>query len=113
MKTFPSFVEAVILDLDTNALSVYHPLVINAGSTPLSPPITFTMPKNPLVGIWFGSNGLSIALTPTTSLQQGLCVYNIGGSTSQDVFGQFAHCNAVVFFQTIKELIINRVPLQN
>ena len=111
MKTFPSFVEAVILDLDTNELSVYHPLVINVGSTPLSPPVIFNMPKNPLVGIWFGSNGLSISLTPLTSIQQGLCVYNVGGPNSQDVFGQFAHCNAIAFFQKIKDLILNKIPL--
>ena len=111
MKTFPSFVEAVILDLDTNSLSVYHPLVINAGSTPLVPPISFTMPKNNIVGIWFGSNGLSISLTPPISIQQGLCIYNIGGINSKDVFGQFAHCNAIAFFERVKQLIVNNIPL--
>jgi hypothetical protein len=111
MRTFPSFVEAVILDLDTNSLSVYHPLVINAGTTPLVPPITFNMPKNNLVGIWFGSNGLSISLTPQTSIQQGLCIYNIGGINSKDTFGQFAHCNGATFFEKIKQLIINNIPL--
>ncbi len=111
MKTNPSFVEAVILDLDTNSLSVYHPLVINAGSTPLSPPVQFTMPKNSLVGLWFGSNANAISLTPLTSIQQGLCVYNIGGINSQDTFGQFGHCNGIAFFEKIKELILNKIPL--
>jgi hypothetical protein len=111
MKIAPSFVEAVILDLDTNSLSVYHPLVINAGTTPLVPPVTFNMPKNSLVGIWFGSNAVSISLSPLTSIQQGQCIYNIGGITSQDTFGQFAHCNAISFFQKIKELILNKIPL--
>ena len=110
MRINPSFVEAVILDLDTNSLSVYHPLVINSATAPLIPPITFTMPKNPLVGIWFGSNANAITLTPLISIQQGLCVYNIGGINSQDTFGQFGHCNGIVFFEKIKELIFNKVP---
>ena len=110
MRTFPAFAEAVILDLDTNSLSVYHPLIINTGSMPLVPPIQFSMPKNALVGIWFGSNGMSISLTPLTSIQQGLCIYNIGGVTSQDTFGQFAHCNGAAFFETIKQLIFKNVP---
>ncbi len=110
MRTFPAFAEAVILDLDTNSLSVYHPLIINAGSTPLVPPITFTMPKNALVGIWFGSNGMTISLTPQTSIQQGACVYNIGGVTSKDTFGQFAHCNGVAFFETVKQILFKNIP---
>jgi hypothetical protein len=110
MKVAPSFVEAVILDLDTNSLYVYHPLVINQGTTPLSPPVNFNMPKNSLVGIWFGSNANTISLTPQLSIQQGLCVYNTGGINSQDTFGQFAHCNAIAFFNKIKEIIINKVP---
>jgi hypothetical protein len=111
MRTNPSFVEALILDLDTNTLSVYHPLVVNAGLAPLVPPITFTMPRNPLVGIWFGSNANAITLAPFTSIQQGFCVYNIGGMNSKDTFGQFGHCNGVAFFQKIKELIQSGVPL--
>lgn len=31
MKIAPSFAEAVILDLDTNSLSVYHPLIVKIG----------------------------------------------------------------------------------
>ena len=111
MRTFPAFVEAVIIDLDTHSLSVYQPLIINTGSTPLSPPIPFNMPQNSLVGLWFGSNGMSISLTPQTSIQQGMCVYNVGGITSKDTFGQFAHCNAVSFFETLKQLILKNVPL--
>ena len=109
MRTAPSFVEAVILDLDTHSLSVYHPLLINAGTTPLVQPTPFTMPQNYLVGIWFGSNANAIALTPQANIQQ--CVYNIGGVNSQDTFGQFAHCGAVEFFDTIKKLLLNNIPL--
>jgi len=111
MKIAPSFVEAVILDTDTNSLFVYHPLVINQGSIPLTPPVAFNMPKNSIVGIWFGSNANAISLTPLTSIQQGLCVFNTGGINSQDTFGQFAHCNGIAFFDKIKELITNNIPL--
>jgi len=111
MKTNPSFVEAVILDLDKNSLSVYHPLMVTIGLSPLVPLVTFTMPQNSLVGIWFGSNANAITLTPLTSIQQGLCVYNIGGTNSQDTFGQFAHCNGISFFEKIKELILKNIPL--
>ena len=111
MKTNPSFAEAVILDLDTNSLTVYHPLIINAGTTPLVAPVTFTMPKNSLVGIWFGSNANAISLTPISAIQQGLCVYNLGGPNSQDTFGQFAHCNGIAFFEKIKEIITKNIPL--
>ena len=110
MKVAPSFVEALILDLDTNSLYVYHPLVINQGTVPLSPTVNFNMPKNSLVGIWFGSNANAISLIPQTSIQQGLCVYNTGGINSQDTFGQFAHCNAIAFFNKIKEIIVSKVP---
>jgi hypothetical protein len=111
MRINPSFVEAVILDLDTNSLNVYQPLIVNTELTPLVLPITFTMPKNYIVGLWFGSNANAITLTPLSSIQQGLCVYNIGGTNSKDTFGQFAHCNGIAFFEKIKEIILKNIPL--
>jgi hypothetical protein len=111
MKTFPAFAEALILDLDTNSLSIYHPLIVDFQTTPLVQPLPFTMPQNALVTIHFGSNGMAIKLFPPLSVQQGNCVYGIGGSTSMDQFGQFSHCNAVAFFEKIKTLILNHVPL--
>ena len=110
MKTFPAFAEALIFDLDTNSLSIYHPLIIDFQSTPLVQPLPFTMPPNNIVAIHFGSNGMAIKLFPPLSVQQGNCVYGIGGTTSMDQFGQFSHCNAVAFFEKIKTLILNHVP---
>ncbi len=110
MRTAPSFVEAVIFDLDLLSFSVYHPLVINAGTTPLFPPVQFTMPKNAVVGVWFGSNAQTITLTPALNIQD--CVYNIGGSASKDAFGQFAHCGAIAFFEAVEKFLPNvTIPL--
>lgn len=111
MKTFPAFAEALILDLDTNSLSVYHPLVVDFGTVPLVQPIPFTMNPNSIVAIHFGSNGMAIKLFPPLSVQQGNCVYGIGGLTTMDQFGQFSHCNAISFFEKVKGLILNHIPL--
>ena len=111
MKTFPAFAEALIFDLDTNSLSIYHPLIVDFQTTPLVQPLPFTMPPNNIVTIHFGSNGMAIKLFPPLSVQQGNCVYGIGGTTSMDQFGQFSHCNAVAFFEKIKTLLLNHVPL--
>lgn len=111
MKTFPAFAEAVILDLDTNSLSVYHPLIVDFGTVPLVAPVAFTMNPNSIVAIHFGSNGMAIKLFPPLSVQQANCVYGIGGTTTMDQFGQFAHCNAVAFFEKIQALLQKGVPL--
>lgn len=111
MKTFPAFAEAVILDLDTNSLSVYHPLIVDFGTQPLVQPLPFTMNPNSLVAIHFGSNGMAIKLFPPLSIQQGNCVYGIGGLNTMDQFGQFSHCNAVAFFEKVKSLILANVPM--
>lgn len=110
MKTFPAFAEALILDLDTNSLSIYHPLIVDFQTTPLVQPLPFVIPANSLVAIHFGSNGMAIKLFPVLSVQQGNCVYGIGGTTTTDQFGQFAHCNAVGFFEKIKTLLLNHIP---
>jgi hypothetical protein len=111
MKTFPAFAEALIFDLDTNSLSIYHPLIVDFQTNPLVQPLPFVMPTNNMVAIHFGSNGMAIKLFPPLSVQQGNCVYGIGGTTSLDQFGQFSHCNAVAFFEKIKALILKNVPL--
>jgi len=110
MKTFPAFAEALIFDLDTHSFSIYHPLIVDFQTTPLVQPLTFTMPQNSIVSIHFGSNGMAIKLFPPASVQQGNCVYGIGGTTSIDQFGQFSHCNAVDFFEKIKTILLSNVP---
>lgn len=95
-----SFVEAAILDPATGAISIYNPLVINNGMQEGSgfiTPVVPTLPANAVVGIWFGSNALTITLTGTT---QG-CVNGDGGS----IFGQFAYCNGPEFFAAAQTAI--------
>jgi len=96
-----SFVEATILDPATGALQVYNPLVINQGNavagkdfiTPVMP----TLPANAVVGIWFGSNAVTVTLAGDTNG----CVNGLGDS----VLGQFAYCNAPQFFTAAQKAI--------
>jgi len=61
------------------------------------PPVVPTLPANAVVGIWFGSNALTVTLTGTT---QG-CVNGDGNS----IFGQFAYCNGPAFFAAAQTAI--------
>jgi len=93
------FVHAVILNTDNGQVSIYNPLVINAGTTPeVQPaPVTFT-PNNHVVGIWIGSNFNTLALTNPTGIANGNCIFG----TPASAFGQFAHCNTVNFWKAIE-----------
>jgi hypothetical protein len=96
-----SFVEATILDPATGALQVYNPLIINqdqdvAGKDFITP-LTPTLPANAVVGLWFGSNALTVTLAGDTNG----CVNGDGNS----IFGQFAYCNAVQFFEAAQKAI--------
>jgi hypothetical protein len=86
-----AFVEAAVLDSDTGALSIYHPLVIDAGSTPAIPPAPVQLPAHAVVGLWFGFNGDTLTLAGAGA---GACVNGLGRS----LFGQFAYCDAPAFF---------------
>ncbi len=102
-----AFVEATILDPATGALSVYHPLVITAGTQPAAAPITPKLPNGAVVGIWFGFNGGNLKQILTgrrhrghlqalggNALNQGHCVNGLGNS----IFGEVSFCNAAGFF---------------
>jgi hypothetical protein len=88
------FVEATILDPATGDISVYNPLVINqdqnVAGVDFIAPVVPTLPANAVVGIWFGSNAVTLTLAGTTNG----CVNGDGNS----IFGQFAYCNAPEFF---------------
>jgi hypothetical protein len=60
--TQSAFVQAVILDPATGAMSAYEPLVIDKGTQPAVAPVTPTLPANAVVGIWFGDNATILAL---------------------------------------------------
>ena len=93
--------EAAILDPATGAITIYNPLVINqdnavAGVDFITPTVP-TVPANAVVGIWFGSNALTITLTGSTNG----CVNGAPNS----IFGQFAYCNAPAFFAAAQTAI--------
>lgn len=88
-----SFVECAIFD--GSAISIYHPLVVNAGDvvgTDFVKPVPATVPAGSTTACWFGSNGNTLTLTGDS----GGCVNGLGGS----IFGQFATCNGATFMKT-------------
>jgi hypothetical protein len=88
------FVEAAILDPATGAVQIYNPLVINHNSTRAGvdfiTPVVPILPANAVVGIWFGSNAVTLTLSGDTAT----CV----NGDANGVFGQFAYCNTPAFF---------------
>ena len=89
-----TFVEAAIFDPATNQITIYHPLVVNQGAvegTDFIKPVAATVPSGATVGIWFGSNAVSVKLVGATTG----CVNGLGNS----LFGQFAYCNGDFFMK--------------
>jgi hypothetical protein len=84
-----AFVEATILDPATGALSIYRPLVVDAGTPPAALPLPPTLPANAAVGVWFGFQGNTLTLR-----NAGSCVNGAPGSP----FGEFGYCGAPAFF---------------
>lgn len=113
--TLQAFAEATIINPATGALSVYHPLVITAGTTPAATPVVPKLPTGAVVGIWFGFNGDNLtqkanqrrtirhlhARGTGNSLTQGKCVNGLGTS----VFGQVSYCNTPAFFSAANKAI--------
>jgi hypothetical protein len=100
-----AFVQAAIFDPATGQISVYNPLVIDAGTQPAVAPVVPTLPANAVVALWFGYNGNNLTQqapdTAPTTLADNKCVNGISGS----VFGQFSYCNAVAFFRAANRAI--------
>jgi hypothetical protein len=97
-----AFVQAVIMDPATGQASVYNPLVIDQNTQPAAAPVVPTLPKNAVVGIWFGFNGNNLTLQGTNgSTNQGRCVNGLPNS----IFGQFSYCNAIAFFGAANQAI--------
>ena len=102
------FVEATIFDIDNNKFFVYYPLVIDINTEPAVQPEVGILPINNIVIIHVGINGDTVTLLPTVkngidSIVVGNCINGLpnGGS----VFGQFAYCNGVNFFETVNKNI--------
>jgi hypothetical protein len=86
-----AFVEAAIIDPATGDVSIYHPVVVDAGMEPAATPVPVTIPAGAVVGVWFGSNGDTLTLGGPGA---GSCINGLPDSP----FGQFAYCNAQAFF---------------
>lgn len=100
-----AFVQAAIFDPATGQISVYNPLVIDAGTQPAVLPVVPTLPTNAIVALWFGFNGNNLTqVAPDTAprtLTESKCVNGTPGS----VFGQFSYCNAEEFFRAANNAI--------
>ena len=105
-----AFVEAAILDPASGAVSVYHPLVIDDGTTPAVAPVVPTLPRGAVVAVWFGFQADNLTLHRHHA-RRGLmrlrydvrdgCVNGLGGS----LFSQFAYCGAPRFFAAATALV--------
>jgi hypothetical protein len=97
-----AFVEAAVIT-SAGQLSLYDPLVIDAGTQPAATPVPAQVPAGSTVGIWFGFNGTALTLQAAngSSLAQANCVNGVQGS----VFNQFAYCNGAAFFQAANQAI--------
>jgi hypothetical protein len=94
-----AFVQAMVYDPATGALSVYDPLVVDAGRRPAAPPITPAIPADAVVGLWFGFNGNNLTLRYADGgLKADHCVNGLGNS----VFAQYAYCDATAFYAAVK-----------
>jgi len=98
-----AFVEAGIIDTDTGQISVYMPLVIDAGTQPAAHPVKPTLPKNHVVALWFGYNGNNLKQDEAVwgTLAASNCVNGFGNT----LFGQYSYCNAVNFFNAANDAI--------
>ena len=93
-----AFVQAVILDRATGAVSLYDPLVVDRGTRPAVQPVPPTLPYNRVVGVWVGFNGDALSLA---GRGRGACVQGVRGS----IFGQNAFCNAGAFYDAAHRAI--------
>jgi hypothetical protein len=118
VATQQSFVEAAIYDPATNTVSVYHPLVIDAGTKPAADPVQPKIPDAAAVATWQGFNGGVLTLIDTNGLDTNNspllkgagCINGLQG-TQNDVFGQVSWCNAQPFFAAVNKGGITIPPL--
>lgn len=92
-----AFVEAAIIDPATGKMAIYRPLVVDRGTQPGAAPVVPTLPRDSVVGVWFGFQGDTLTLDGATDG----CVNGLHGSP----FGQFAYCGAPEFFRAANAAI--------
>jgi len=100
--TQAAFVQGAIFDPATSKISAYNPLVTDKGKKPAIAPVVPKLPNGAIVALWFGFNGTNLTLkNRDNSLQDGKCVNGF----KKSLFGQFASCNAVAFFEAANQAI--------
>jgi hypothetical protein len=57
-----AFVQGAVLNPRTGQISVYNPLVVNAGTQPATAPVVPRLPAGAVVAVWFGYNGNTLTL---------------------------------------------------
>jgi hypothetical protein len=65
-----AFVQGAVLDPATGKISVYNPLVVDAGTQPAVAPAVPTLPAGAVVAVWFGYNGDTLSLAGADQAQQ-------------------------------------------
>ena len=104
-KVQAAFVQAAVIDLTTGHISIYNPLVIDAGTTPAVAPVVPQLPLFNVVALWFGYNGDDLTLV-------GANPSVLAANDCHQDMGQFAYCNAPAFFASAGfELLINNLSI--
>ena len=64
-----AFVQGAIIDPATGTISIYDPLVVDAGTKPAVTPAAPTLPAGAVVAVWFGYNGDTLSLAGADQAQ--------------------------------------------
>ena len=100
-----AFVQSTIYDPASGTFAIYNPLVIDKGTQPAAKTVVPMLPKDAVVGIWFGFNATNLQLKGAgrNTLAAAHCVNGLG----QSLFTQFAYCNAVAFWASVNSGLVN------
>lgn len=99
------FVEATIIDKDTGKFFIYYPLVVDKGTQPAILPERVNLPVNNNIVIHFGTNNNAIKLVSSINNIDILGNNNCVNGFNDSIFGQFAYCNAISFFNDVNSMI--------
>jgi hypothetical protein len=64
-----AFVQGAVIDPGTGKISIYDPLVVDAGTQPAAAPVAPTLPAGAVVAVWFGFNGNTLTLAGADQAQ--------------------------------------------
>jgi len=98
-----AFVQGAVIDVATGQISIYNPLVVNAGVAPAIAPTPPALPAHRVVALWFGYNANNLTLVGADGGAAG--VEDLNDAHCVQHLGQFAYCNAVAFFEEAHDQI--------